>query len=78
MATHQSTQYSVEISVPKGIHLIEQIWHANTSTSTGTLPTVDQHPSLGTNCCTGVVFQTIKSFVHALGIYLQMIETTIN
>ena len=27
-------------------------------------------------CHKGVVFQTIKSFVHALGVYLQMIGAT--
>ena len=27
-------------------------------------------------CHKGVVFQTIKSFVHAMGIYLQMTEAT--
>ena len=54
--THQLSLHTVEISVSKGIHYIELIRHSNTTTSTGTLPDEDQCPTLGANCCKGVVF----------------------
>ena len=72
--THQSSLPTVEIPVPKGIH-DELIRHSNNNQGTAT---EDQCPTLGTNCHTGVVSHTIKSFVHAQGIYLQMTEANIN
>ena len=50
--THQSSLHHVEIPVPKGIHNAKQIWHSN---STETAVKEEQHPTLGTNCCTGVL-----------------------
>ena len=76
MATQQSTPHLVEIPIPKGIHHVEQIWHSITATGQEYCQTEEQCPTLGTNCHKGVVFQTIKSFIHALGIYLQMTEAT--
>ena len=68
MATRQSTLHLVDIPVPKGIHHIEQIWHSIIAIGQEYCQTEEQCPTLGTNCHKGVVFQTIKSFVHALGI----------
>ena len=76
MVTCQWSLHTVEIPVPKGIHYVELIRHSNTATSTGTLLDEDQCSTLGTNCCKGVVSQTIKSVVHAQGDSLQMTETT--
>ena len=42
------------------------------------LPYEDQHPTLGANCCKGVVFQTIKSSVHAQGTSVQTTQKTTN
>ena len=38
----------------------------------------DQHPTLGTNCHKGVVFQTMKSSVHVQDASLQTTEKTTN
>ena len=53
MVTHQSTLHHVEIPVPSGIHIIEQIWHSNTTDKSCHR---SKCPTLGANCCTGVVF----------------------
>ena len=47
-------------------------------TLTDLLPCEDQCPTLGASCHKGVVFQTIKSSVHAQNISLQMTEKTTN
>ena len=53
MVTCQFSLHHAEIPVPIGIHSVEWIWHSNT---TETAVTEEQHPPLGTNCYTGVVF----------------------
>ena len=75
IVTHQSTPHHVEIPVPSGIHNIEQIWHSNTADKSCHRKAV---PHIGHQLLHRGVVWTIKSFVCALGIYLQMTESIIN
>ena len=58
-----------------GIHCIDQIRHSSRKSQ---LATEEQHPTLGTNCHTGVFSRTVKSLVHALGTDSSVAEPTIN
>ena len=73
--THQSTLHHVEIPVPSGIHSVEQIWHSNMTYKRCHRRTV-QH--IGHQLLHRGGLWTIRSFVCALGVYLQMTESTIN
>ena len=75
MVTRQPTLHLIDIPVPKGIHNVEQIWHSITSHQLEHCQQKISTP-IGANCHKGVVFQTIKSFVHALSVSLQMTEAT--
>ena len=67
-----STPMSISL-YPKGSVLLNR-----SGTLIDPLPYEDQCPTLGTNCCMGMVFQTTKSNVHAQGASLQTTEKTSN